>query len=98
MDTIKTNVSPRGEFAPVIVLLGNLVLRGLEWAEHVDFLLSVRDEKLATVLQIYRDFGWWIVVIAAGGWLFYEYRRRKKDESAKGSIGSLVASVAFVSF
>src|SRR5882672_5672561 len=89
---------PHGTVAPITVLLGDVVIRSLEWAEHVDFLLSVRDEKLATVLQIYRDFGWWIIGLGALLWFAYEYRRQKKDATARGSIGSLVASVAFVSF
>jgi len=90
--------TPRGEVAPATVLFGDLLIRGLEWVEHVDFLLSVRDEKLATLLQVYRDFGWWIIGLGALFWLVYEYRRQKKDESSRGSIGSLVASVAFMSF
>jgi len=93
-----TSASPRGEVAPATVLVGDLIIRVLEWAEHVDFLLSVRDEKLATILQVFRDYGWWVVALAALGWLYYEHKRRKSDENARGSIGSLVASVAFVSF
>jgi hypothetical protein len=89
---------PRGEVAPATVLFGDLFIRSLEWAEHVDFLLSVRDEKLATMLQFYRDFGWWVIGLGALLWLVYEYKRQKKDETTRGSIGSLVASVAFVSF
>jgi hypothetical protein len=89
---------PRGELAPTIVLIGDLCLKGLEYAEHLDFLLSVRDEKLATILQVYRDFGWWVIGLGSIIWVIYEYRRHKKDESARGSVGSLVASAAFVSF
>lgn len=91
-------IGPRGEVAPATVLLGNLVIRGLEWAEHVDFLLSVRDEKLATMLQFYRDFGWWVIGLGALLWLGYEYKRQKSDKTARGSIGGLVASFSFVSF
>lgn len=90
--------SPRGEIAPAVVLIGDLVMKVLEYAKHLDFLLSVRDEKLATILQIYRDFGWWVVGGGAAFWLYYEYKRRQRDSSAHGSVGSLVASVAFVSF
>lgn len=93
-----TSPSPRGEIAPAIVLVGGICLKILEYAEHLDFLLSVRDEKLANLLQLYRDFGWWVVALVAAVWLYYEYNRHLKDESARGSIGSLVASVAFVSF
>jgi hypothetical protein len=94
----ETLSGPRGEVAPLTVLIGDLLIRGLEYLEHVDFLLSVRDEKLATLLQVFRDYGWWVVAIGAAIWLLYEFRRRKADENARGSFGSLVASVAFVSF
>jgi hypothetical protein len=96
--SVTTRTPPRGEIAPAVVLIGDVALKVLEWAEHMDFLLSVREEKLATILELYRDFGWWIVAFAAAIWFLYEYRRRKKDPSATGSIGGLVASVAFVSF
>lgn len=90
--------SPRGEIAPAIVLVGDVLIRILEYAEHLDFLLSVRDEKLATLLQSYRDFGWWIIALASVAWLVYEIMQRRNNESARGSIGSLVACASFVSF
>lgn len=96
--TTESVAAPRVEIAPAVVLIGDLLIKGLEWTEHLDFLLSVRDEKLATILEIYRDFGWWIVAIAAFGWFLYEYKRHEKDQTVRGSIGSLVASVAFVAF
>ena len=92
-----TTSSPRGEIAPTVVLVGDIFIKILEYAEHLDFLLSVRDEKVATLLQIYRNFGWWVIGLAAIVWLLYEIRRRKTDASARGSIGGLVASVALVS-
>lgn len=98
MPTNSENLSPRGEVAPLTVLIGAVLIRLLEWAEHIDFLLSVRDEKLATLLQVFRDFGWWIVGLGAAIWFLYEYRRHQKDETARGSIGSLVASAAFIAF
>jgi hypothetical protein len=90
--------APSAQAAPATILIGTLLIRGLEWAEHVDFLLSVRDEKFATLLQIYRDYGWWVIAVAALFWFVYEFRRNKQDRTTRGSIGSLVASVAFVSF
>jgi len=50
--------APRGEVAPLTMLLGDLFIRILEWGEHIDFVLSVKDEKVATMLQFFRDSGW----------------------------------------
>ncbi len=52
----------RGELAPLTLLLGDLVLRFLTYAEHLDFIFSVREEKFATMLQFFKESGWWIAI------------------------------------
>lgn len=81
-----------------MLLVGDLSVRFLTYAEHLDFLLSVRDTKLATMLQFFRDSGWLLIAIAATLWLAYEYRRHKTDETARGSIGALIFSASLVAF
>ena len=93
-----TSLTTRGEVAPLTLLVGDIAVRLLSYAEHLDFLLSVRDQKLATMLQFFRDSGWLIIAVASGIWLAYEYRRRRADESARGSVGALIFSASLVAF
>lgn len=98
MEDAAALLRPRGEFAPLTLLLGDIVVRLLTYAEHLDFLLSVRDTRLATMLQFYRDIGWWLVLVGAALWLAYEYRRQKDQANPAGSIGALVFSSSLVAF
>ncbi|MGB9069955.1 MAG: hypothetical protein WCC21_15410 [Candidatus Acidiferrales bacterium] len=88
----------RGELAPLILFVGDLVLRLMTYAEHLDFILSVRDEKLATMLQLFKDSGWWIVALASAGWFLYEWKWRKENSNSANSVGALVFSAALVAF
>jgi hypothetical protein len=96
MDTNATPSAPRSMFAPATLLVGDLLIRFLTYAEHIDFLLSVRDEKFATMLEFFRDSGWWIVAIGSALWLLYEWNHRKSHPA--GSIGALIFSAALVAF
>jgi len=93
-----TRIIDRGELAPAVLLVGDLLIRVLTWAEHIDFLLSVRDEKFANMLELFRDSGWWAIAIISFFWLLYEWNRRRRNEQATASAGSLVFSAVLVSF
>jgi hypothetical protein len=88
----------RGELAPLTLLIGDLVLRILTYAEHLDFLLSVRDEKFATMLQFFKDSGWWIIAIASALWFLYEWKWRSASPESTNSVGALLFSAACVAF
>jgi hypothetical protein len=95
----KTRIAaPRGEIAPITLLVGNLAVRALSYAEHLDFLLSVRDEKFATMLQFFRNWGWLVIAAGSAIWLIYEFRRHRANMNARGSIGAVIFSTAFVAF
>lgn len=91
-------VGPRAELAPATLLVGDLAVKVLTYAEHLDFLLSVRDERFATMLQFFRDSGWIVIGVASAIWLAYEYKRHKANPNAAGSVGAVVFSTALVAF
>jgi len=92
-------VLPRGTFAPLTLLIGDLLSKILSYAEHLDFLLSIRDAKFATMFQIFIEYAWWIIALCAGIWAIYEWRKHKDDSTAAPpSTGALVFSSAFVAF
>jgi hypothetical protein len=83
-----------GTIAPLVLLVGDLLSKLLSYAEHLDFLLSIRDAKFATMFQVFTEYAWWIIALCAGAWTLYEWKRKKDDSSA----GALVFSSAFVAF
>jgi hypothetical protein len=91
-------VAPRAELAPATLLVGDLAIKILTAAEHIDFLLSVRDERFATMLQFFRNSGWLLIGVAAALWLAYEYKRHRANPNAVGSVGAVVFSTALVAF
>lgn len=91
-------VTPRSDIAPTTLLIGDLASKVLSYAEHLDFLLSVRDARFATMFQFYLSYLWWIIAIAAAIWLLYEYKKRKENPNHPGSVGALIFSSATIAF
>jgi len=89
---------PRETIAPLTLLIGDVLSKILSYAEHLDFLLSIRDAKFATMFQIFIDYAWWIIALSAGIWAIYEWGKHKDDPTGTASPGALVFSSAFVAF
>jgi hypothetical protein len=43
--------------APAVLSIGALLWRVLAWWENVDFILSVREDRVAMTLQLVLDYG-----------------------------------------
>lgn len=93
MEEVKNGL-PRGTIAPLTLLIGDIASKILSYAEHLDFLLSIRDAKFASMFQIFTEYAWWIIALCAGAWALYEWRQRKETTST----GALVFSSSFVAF
>jgi hypothetical protein len=48
-----------------VLVLGSIAWRLLSWVSNIDFILSMREEKIAMLFQILLSWGW-IVIIALG--------------------------------
>lgn len=89
---------PPGTVAPLTLLIGDVLSKILSYAEHLDFLLSIRDAKFATMFAVFTDYAWWIIALCAGVWAIYEWKMHKEDSTANAFSGALVFSSAFVAF
>lgn len=54
--------------APVILAAGASVWRFISYLSNIDFILSVREERIAVVLELLLDYGWMLLIIAAVVW------------------------------
>ncbi len=55
--------------AGILLLLGAPLLRLLALLEGIDFILSIREEKIAMALQLFLDWDWLILMVAAIVWI-----------------------------
>jgi hypothetical protein len=81
--------------APVVLSIGALLWRILAWWENIDFILSVREERVAVALQLILDWGWLFLIIAGVVW-FLGANRAPVDTS-KVHWG-MVTAVGILSF
>src|ERR1700730_7123967 len=74
-----------------ILLLGGPILKLLSYVEHLDFLLSILEEKFKMMFDAWESFGWWI---AAGVGIIWGLNRFSKRDlpHAKGPTWGLLAA------
>jgi hypothetical protein len=81
--------------ASAVVSIGSIVWKIFGCIEHVDFLLSFREEKLAAIFNFFQNYGWWMAAI--GGAIWYLISKRKVENQPP--IGfSLVVAASAISF
>lgn len=80
---------------PTILVLGSLVLRGIAWWEDIDFILSIREEKIAMTLQLFLDWGW--LILAVVGIVLWLGAHRAPPDPTEVHWG-MVASVGILAF
>jgi len=95
MDTTRQNLSKLEDpkVAPSVLAIGSVLWRLFAAWGHVDFILSMREEKVATVLQSLLDYGWVILLVVGVGWFFVS----KKINAGTVHWGT-VASVGIIAF
>jgi len=54
--------------APAVLSIGAFLWRALAWWENVDFILSVREERVAVTLQLLLDWGWLVLIVVGIVW------------------------------
>lgn len=81
--------------APTILTIGTAILRGIAWWQDIDFILSVREEKIAMALQLLLDWGWLILVIVGIVWILGAHE--VPTDQAKVHWG-MVTSVGILTF
>lgn len=83
--------------APGLLALGVVAEKILSYAEHFDFLVSIRGEKFKMIYEFWDSAGWVLALLIAIAWGAYRYIYRESLAKSRSSAGMMVV-VAFLSF
>jgi hypothetical protein len=81
---------------PTILTIGALAWRLLAWWEGVDFILSIREEKIAMTLQLLLDWGWLALIVVGVVWFLGANKRPADTTSVHWGMVTAVAILAFM--
>jgi hypothetical protein len=84
-------------WASGILVLGSGAAKLLSYAEHIDFLISLRGENFKMIFDFWNGAGWWLTIGAGAGWLINRFSKRNIPHE-KGPSWGLVISCAVVAF
>jgi hypothetical protein len=79
---------------PTVLGVGSILWKATAELANVDFILSVREERLAMMFQFLLDYGWMLLVFACLVWLLQAHRRPEKERVHWG----MVISFSILSF
>ena len=82
--------------APAVLSIGALLWRILAWWENVDFILSVREERVAMSLQLILDYGWIVLILVGIVWFLGAYRTPQDTSKVHWGMVTAVAILAFM--
>jgi hypothetical protein len=81
--------------SPAILTIGVVLWRVIAWWANIDFILSIREEKIAMSLQLLLDWGWLALMIVGGIWILGAHKT--PADITKVHWG-MVAAVGILSF
>jgi hypothetical protein len=83
----KTLSSPR---TPGVALaIGSITWRIIGYWSNVDFILSVREERISMILEALLDWGWIALIICGAIWAFYT---PPSEDKTRVNVGLAIAS------
>jgi hypothetical protein len=82
--------------APTILTLGAVALRILAYWEDVDFILSVREEKIAMTLQLLFEWGWLALAIVGIVWALGAHKSPTDTTKVHWGMVTCVGILAFM--
>jgi hypothetical protein len=80
-----------------ILLFGAPALKALSYLEHLDFLLSIKEEKFKLMFDAWESFGWWIAAAIGLIWAINRWSKRDAPHE-KGPTWGLLASISLMTF
>jgi hypothetical protein len=80
-----------------VLAAGALIARVLTALEHLDFLVSIREEKFKMMYDAWQLFGWWIAIGIGGVWALNRFSKRNEPHG-RGPTWGLVIACTIVSF
>lgn len=83
---------------PIVLALGSIVWKLLDWAGRIDFILSVQSQSFAVIFQAFAAYGWLLIVAVCALW-WYQARKQAEEEHGVYRITwGLVVSFGILSF
>jgi hypothetical protein len=84
-------------WASGVLVGGSILAKWLSYAEHVEFLVSLREENFRMIFEVWSGIGWWFIGAAGIVWFLNRFSKRGSPHSTSPSWG-LVASCALIAF
>jgi hypothetical protein len=81
---------------PTILAIGAVLLRAIAWWEDVDFILSIREEKVAMTLQLFLDWGWLVLMIVGVIWALGAHKTLKDTTTVHWGMVTAIGILAFM--
>ena len=76
-----------------IFLFGAPILKILSYFEHLQFLLSIREENFKMIFDAWEQFGWFIIAAIGAIWMFNRFSKRDLPHQKGPTWGLVLASV-----
>ena len=84
-------------WAAAILALGAGGARWLSYIEHIDFLVSIREEKFKMIFDLWQAIGWWLAIGIGVIWFGYRFTKRGEPHDT-GPTWGLVVSCTVIAF
>lgn len=86
------------EVAPVIWGIGSILWKVFAVWSNIDFILSIREGKLAAVFEMFLNWGWIVVLVLSSVWFAMSRRQKIQDDGTPTITGSTVFACAGMAF
>jgi hypothetical protein len=83
---------------PILLAIGSIIWKLIDWAARIDFVLSVQNQSFAVIFESFAKYGWLLIVAICGLWW---YQARKQSEKVSGEYKitwGLVISASVLTF
>jgi hypothetical protein len=89
-----TPILEKPQTPAAILALGDLVWRVVAWLGNFDFIMSMREERIAMIFESLLNWGWLVIL----GWAILRFIRSRSNTNKKFLEWEMIAYVALVAF
>jgi hypothetical protein len=94
--TVSTINFDNPKAAPVVLAVGAGIWRFISYLSNIDFILSVREERIAVVLELLLDYGWILLIVAGVVWFLGANKVPRDTSKVHWGMVTAVGIVAFM--
>jgi len=81
---------------PIVLGVWQLIWRGMAAMSNIDFIVSVREERVAMILEWLLDWGWILIAVVAAIWAFFAPRKSPNIRSLNWQRVGVVGVIGFM--